>query len=399
MRRCAWALLLVACAPATGLLVEVQAPADLPVAVAKLDFVVAHPSWCERWVGDATAMHTTVTVKGRDLSRHPYDLLISPTHKTELSQPVYVASLAYDSDGKLVARATFGAHPFTQGQVHKRVASLLPFAVSPAPYVAGDGGCVCMPGEPWIGNGQGTGCDARVVPSFARLADTAGCELPKGTPFPDPVCDGQSYRDEVRDRALPCFADDDVGGCRVRLRRCADHDGVAWSEACATSGADVALPPGSTLCQRYQRCEEEACGDLVGCFRQSFAAVRKLDCRLAIDPSTKPGEPIRPCHPKEWQAALPFGARDTGCFFALVEGVAQPPFTLGLHLDGAQAPQALSTKCPAVLQVDRIEAPYPEAVPAETTFSLLAGEGLVEVTLHVSPECKGESSLLCSLQP
>ena len=60
-------------------------------------------------------------------------------------------------------------------------------------YAASDGGCVCAPGEPWVGDGSGAGCDTRVITSFDRLIDTAGCELtPKGAPLPVPVCDGQT---------------------------------------------------------------------------------------------------------------------------------------------------------------------------------------------------------------
>ena len=55
----AWA----ACTPETGLIVEVHGPSAAPrrrstPGITKLDFVVAHPSWCERWVGVAPANHT-----------------------------------------------------------------------------------------------------------------------------------------------------------------------------------------------------------------------------------------------------------------------------------------------------------------------------------------------------
>ena len=49
------ALALAGCKPETGLIVEVQGTlgggSTTAAGITKLDFVVAHPSWCERWVG------------------------------------------------------------------------------------------------------------------------------------------------------------------------------------------------------------------------------------------------------------------------------------------------------------------------------------------------------------
>src|SRR5439155_404235 len=48
-------------------------------------------------------------------------------------------------------------------------------------YVADDG-CVCLPGQPWMGTGSRSGCDPGVITSFARLQDTRECELSATAP-------------------------------------------------------------------------------------------------------------------------------------------------------------------------------------------------------------------------
>lgn len=404
LRRAALLAIVVGgCAPATGIMVEVAGPggtSSTQAGITRLEFIVAHQSWCERWVSDATASHTSKSVAGRDLAKQPYDFLITPTHQTDLSQPVYVAALAWSDDGRLLGEAAFGAHPYKHGAVDKYRARVALFADATAgapKYVDADGGCVCVPGEPWIGNGQGTGCDPRVITSFDRLIDTAGCELPPNAPLPDPVCDGQKYRDEPTDRALPCWADDGSGACRVTTRNCADHDGVAWTEECATGSGDTMLPAGSTLCARYLACEQQACGDVIGCFRQGFQQNANITCTLRIDPTTQPGDKIVPCASGPWQATLPLGTTGgSDCQTAVLEGVEQPPFRIGLAVAGQTEAQPLSSACPATLQVDAIDAPYPMAVPTTKALDLVSGEHLVHVTIKVALECGGEPSLVCS---
>src|SRR5438876_11250697 len=100
MRLGLWLVFLAAgCAPETGLIVEVTGPAgdtsSVAAGVAKLDFVVAHPSWCDRWVGVEPAMHTPVDVSGRDLTKRPFEFRINPSHMTDLGEYVYAAALAY----------------------------------------------------------------------------------------------------------------------------------------------------------------------------------------------------------------------------------------------------------------------------------------------------------------
>jgi hypothetical protein len=393
------------CVPKTGLLVEIAGPAattSTAAGVTTLDFVVAHPSWCDRWVGDTSANHTRVNVAGRDLTKQPYDFLVEASHQTDLAEPVYVAALAYAADGRLLGEAPFDTHPFAKDEVRQyraRVGLFGAAAQASGPkYVAGDG-CVCVPGEPWVGTGKGTGCDPRVITSFARLGDTAGCELvPKGAPLPVPACDGQTYGDEPTNRDLPCWASDASGTCRIGSRTCVDNGGIAYGAECAPGSGDVALPTGD-LCARYLQCQQTACGDVIGCFERSFAAPSEIRCTLRVDPTTRPNEPIRPCSGGTWKATLPVGGALTSpCLAALIEGVQQPPFTLGFATATQAAAQAIGTDCPTTLQVDKIDVPYPDAVPTTTALSLVIGETLVHVTLEVVRQCGGlgpPASLLC----
>src|SRR5262245_27902075 len=78
-------ILVGGCTPKTGLLLEVTGPDNIPAAqigITKLDFVVAHQSFCDRWVGVPPAMHTVVDVRGRDLVKNPYTLMVEPSHRT-----------------------------------------------------------------------------------------------------------------------------------------------------------------------------------------------------------------------------------------------------------------------------------------------------------------------------
>ncbi len=405
-RRLVVALAIAGCAPQTGLMVEVQGPAggaitSTAAGITKLDFVVAHPSWCERWVGVAPANRTTRDVTGRDLDKRPYEFLITPSHTTDLSQPLYAAALAYAADGSLVGEASFDAHPLANGEVLKRSAPIFLFADSKpgAPqYVATDGSCVCTPGEPWIGDGSGSACDTRVITSFDRLIDTAGCELtPKGAPLPVPVCDGQQYMDEPGDRGLPCWNSDAQGACRVTTRHCADHDGVAYTEECNVGSGDTMLPADTALCNRYRACEQTACGDVIGCVRGMFTQKAAIKCTLPIDPSTTPDQPIRPCPNGSWSAALPTATTGgTTCLAAMLDGVEQPPYVLGLGVAGKMGPQVLASTCPNTLTVGKILAPYPDAVPNKE-FDLVSGEHLVHVTITVVRQCVDQQlSLVCS---
>lgn len=394
------------CKPETGLIVEVKGTlgggSTTQAGIAKLDFVVAHPSWCERWVGVAPANRTTRDVSGRDLAKKPYQLEIEPALTTDLSEQLYAAALAYGADGTLLGEASFDAHPLAEGEVLERHAELFLFGDSApdAPkYVATDGACVCAPGEPWIGDGTGAGCDTRVLPSFARLIDTAGCELtPKGAAPPALVCDGQQFLDEPADRDLPCWNRDAGGACRVATRRCADHNGVAYAAECGVDGTDLMLPAGSALCDRYRACQQTACGDVIGCVRAMFTQRTMFKCTLPIDPTTLPGEAIRPCpNGGSWSAVLP--TQTTGgpmCPAAMLDGVAQPPYRLGFAVAGKSDPQVLASSCPNTLVVQKIDAPYPAAVP-DKELDIVTGEHLAHVTFTVVRACTDSlRSLVCS---
>lgn len=399
------ALLVAGCAPETGVIVEVQGPegggSSTEAGITRLDFVVAHPSWCERWVGVSPPNRTTRDVTGRDLSVKPYAFEITPSHTTDLSDLMYVAALAYDANGTAVGEASFGAHPLSHGDVLERSSQIYMFhdvAAGAPQYAASDGACVCTPGEPWVGDGSGSACDTRVITSFDRLIDTAGCELtPKGAPLPVPVCDGQLYMDEPGDRNLPCWNKDGAGACRVTTRHCSDQNGVAYTEECNVGDTDTMLPADTALCERYRTCQQQACGDVIGCVRGMFTQTMNVKCTLPIDPTTGPGEAIRPCANGSWSAALPNAATATQvCISAMLDGTQQPPYHLGFAAAGATAPRTLTTTCPNTLVIDSIDAPYPDAVPNKEV-DIVMGEHLVHATITVVRQCvDGALSLVCS---
>ncbi|MDB4965476.1 MAG: hypothetical protein JWN44_1165 [Myxococcales bacterium] len=394
------------CAPETGLLLEVKGPdgtTSTAAGITKLDFVVAHPSWCDRWVGVEPAMHTSVDVAGRDLTKKPYLFRVNPSHTTDLGEYVYAAALAYGADGRLLGEASFDAHPLDHGNVLKRSSGIFLFnhtaQLAGGPnYVTSDG-CVCTPGEPWIGTGSTTGCDSRVITSFDRLVATAGCELtPKGAPLPVPACDGQAYPGEATDRAMPCWGADAGGGCRMTARNCRDHDGVGFTEECNTGGTD-ALLPSVELCTRYLACEQDPCSDVAACFKSKFTQKANLRCRLPIDPTTMPGEKLKPCAGGSWKTALPASPTSgTTCIAAMPDGVELPPYTLGFVVPMQTAVQATASSCPNNFGIESIDAPYPSAVPDSRELDIVMGEHLVHVTLQVVRSCTGGASLTCSVQ-
>lgn len=391
------------CVPDTGELVEVRGPngeTSVQAGIAALDFVVAHQSSCGRWVGVAPANHKRVNVKGRDLTKNPYDFLIEPTHQTNLGDLVYVAVLAYADDGQLLGQATFGAHPFAKDKVLKRVQRLGLFGAgaqaSGPKYVAADG-CVCAPGQPWIGTGTGTGCDVDVVTSFARLGDTLGCELPAGAALPV-ACDGQQFPNEVPNRDLPCWAADGNGDCRLGVRTCADQAGYAYDSECNV-GSDDPLAPSNALCAQYLACAQTACGNLTSCFTSAFTTTTDVKCTLRVDPSTLEGAPIMPCGADAtWTAPLPGSSpTDMSCLATVILGTQQSPLTVGLVQAMTMGAQTRATSCPATLQIDAIDAPYPMALPPTTTVDLVVGDALTHVTITIVQECSTtDASLVCS---
>ena len=399
-------LLAAGCAPDTGVILKVQGPqgggSSTDAGITRLDFVIGHPSWCDRWVGVPPANRSTHDVSGRDLAKKPFEFRITPSHTTDLTQPMYAAALAYGSDGSLLGEASFDAHPFAKDKVLERTAQIFLYrdASAGAPkYVATDGACVCAPGEPWVGDGSGAGCDTRVITSFDRLIDTAGCELtPKGAALPVPVCDGQLYMDEPADRNLPCWSKDEVGDCRVTTRHCSDQNGVAYTEECNVATNDALLPAGTALCDRYLACQQNACTDVIGCVRGMFTETANYKCTLPIDPTTAPNDPIQPCpNGGSWSVTLPMQeTADTTCLAAMLDGTNQPPYHVGFTVSGQMGVHTLASGCPNTFSVDSIDAPYPMAVP-DKEVDLVLGEHLVHVSINVVRACvDGALAMVCT---
>jgi hypothetical protein len=211
-----------------------------------------------------------------------------------------------------------------------------------------------------------------------------------------PVCDGQQYRDEPSGRALPCWADDGAGACRVTTRSCVDASGVAYDRECGT-GADDAALPSATLCAQYRTCQQTVCGDVIGCFVAAFPHRSTVRCTLRLDGTTRADEPITPCGGGDWKAALPGGSATSPCVAAVIEGTAQPPFNVGLLTSTADHPEPVAVDCPTTLWVQSIDAPYPEAVPATKELDVVVGETLTHVIIDIVKECSGGgASLSCT---
>jgi hypothetical protein len=397
--------MMAGCGKQTGIELSVSAstsPTSIESGVVSLEFVTSHASFCERWVQDQTASGTVVDVNGRDLSKSPYRLLVLPSHMTDLSQPVFSLALARDANGRVIGVAAFGEHPYKKGAIDEYQAELQMFRRTDASYVSSDG-CVCVPGLPWIGTDPARDCDANVVTSFARLIDTAGCELAPGRrDLTAPVCDGQIYdvTDEVRDRALPCFANGEQG-CVIGVRTCADHDGVAYTDECVPDSKDPALP-GTALCDAYAGCEQQACGDLIGCFLQAVPPAFTINCTMRVDPNPPDGKTIKPCGTGTWEAALPTnGPTPTGsaCVASVIDGTRQRTFTFGFKSEdpNTMGAQVRSTLCPPTLHFDSVGAPSPAEVPDTLDFTVSIGNQLAAVHTTVLKACIDGPSLLCHL--
>jgi hypothetical protein len=396
---CAAAATAAGCAVDTGLILEVempQGPSSVDKGVASLEFKVAHQSWCERWVTDPDASPVNVDVSRRDLAKSPYELFVRASTETDLKQPLWALALVRDAAGMLIGWAPFGQMSFTREKVlwFRGTIALNPNAVASGPsYVADDGGCVCLPGEPWIGNGLQKDCDLRVPTSYDRLVDTLGCELPANRTMLLPVaCDGQHYPVEPKGpRDLPCYARRGAS-CVVATRSCRDQDGVAYDSDCAPVETDPALPD-ATLCDDYAACEREACSDVEACFRGKQQPLQ-LSCVLRASPAS--GQAIAPCGSGGWRAALPGMGN---CAAAVLDGVKQPPFTIGLAgPDPADATaHPVSSACPAQLVVQSIDGTSAD-LPAQHELDLTLGDHLLHVTIKVLRECGAadEPALKCS---
>jgi len=379
----------------TGMLLEVGANAAM-TGVSQLELIIAHQTQCERWI-DETSPHLRVSVDGRNLQKSPYALMIHPSHFTDFEAPIFALALAYDANGQLIGGASFDSHRFVKGSIEKFHADLALRGASPdGPKYVTDDGCVCLPGDPWIGTGTGTGCDPLVVTSFARYADTAGCELPAGHLQPTTqVCDGQSY-DEPTDRDLPCFARRTVNGqktCRAHVRVCRDRDNVAYGDTCDAADNDPVLPS-DTLCAAYLACEQQPCNDLMACMRATVLSPATFTCTLRVDPTTQAGKAIRPCAlGGPWQTPLEPTATGAGCVATVIEGQ-QSVLTAGFLETSGTGPatvQTIATRCPPTFTVDKIDVNSPAEVPESFDLDVTLGDHLAHVKIDVVRACDGPS--------
>jgi hypothetical protein len=385
------ALLFVAgCSRETGMLLQVTAGAK--PALVRLDFRVGRQTWCERWILDGESL-SSVDVSGRDLTKSPYALLLHPLHTTDLSRTIRPLALAY-SDSGLVGVADFGEVAWQEGDVLEHRHAVEALAHPEVVHVddAG-GGCVCLPGVPWLGNGTPGGCDDRVIPSLAAYGDLNGCDLHAAV-IPLSVCDGQLYGAEIPGRTLPCFVKRASGQCAVAHRSCSDTGGVAYDEDCDAGKIDATLGS-STVCDAYLACEQSACTDPLACLKVMLAANSStLTCTVEVDPKSAAGM-LQPCPNRQWQGAFNTTAVGADCTAAVLDGTQQAPFTLGLAASMQSGAQTVASSCPPTLEVDSIDVPTIDDLPSGHDFDILVGDRLVHVHLIFRASCGGASGIQC----
>ena len=402
-RRSPW---LAGCAPATGVHRRGAGAARRrarrrQAGIAKLDFVVAHQSFCERWVGVDAGQRTARATSAAAIStkqavRVPHHAV---AHDRSRRADVRRRAGLRRRRAASLGEASFDAHPFAHGKVLKRQSQIFLFADSKPggpQYVSGDG-CVCAPGEPWVGNGSGTDCDTRVITSFDRLIDTAGCELtPKGAPLPVPVCDGQLYMDEPADRALPCWASDDQSVCRVDdapLRR--SRTASPTPRSATSTARDTMLPADSALCTQLPRLRAD------GLRRRHRLLARHVHADgepqvHAADRSDDGAECSRfaPAPTARGRAALPTAATGaTACPAAMLDGVEQPPYRARLRRRRQDGRAGAGDGLPEHAgRSTRSTRPIPTRC-RDKEFDLVIGEHLTHVSITVVRECTGHGAL------
>ncbi len=392
------ALLLVsslgACADKTGLLLEVDGPMGqntVTAGITQLRLVAAHASYCGRWVTSPELASLIVDVKDRDLGADPITILLTPDTRTDLSDAVRAQVLALDATGQLLGLASFAPKPFVYEEVRRysaQIGLLGRGARSDGPKYVADDGCVCIPGQTYIGTSSGTGCDQRLPPSLDNLVSTAGCELPPGAALPIGVCDGQLYPGEHANRDVPCYATRS-SACRVGQRTCNDQNGRALDRECAPQDATLSLPSGA-LCDAFLACERIACGDPVACLKTSALPHKQLRCTLPLSPDPKDGA-AQACEGGSWSATI--GA-PTGpaCVSAMIDGTRVGAITLGWKKDGTDTPQLVSPLCPPTLAVGSVAVADPKTAVGSSSFTVSIGDELYDVTLEVSVGCPGNTT-------
>jgi hypothetical protein len=390
-----WLLLLLSgCTNKVGFLLEVKTHqvSSIDRGVQKLELVMAQQSFCGRWVEDKSASHVTVDVSKRDLGKNPYTFLVEPVQATDIKAEVVPIVLARGAGGQLLGEAGFGALHWSVTDGVRQYAATLQFlsrgSQAGGPVYVADDGCVCLPGQPWMGTGSQSGCDPKVISSFDRLQDTKGCELPQGFQSLPIACDGQQYPNEVTDRQLPCFANVN-GACRVDTRNCHDSDGYAYDQECVPDPAAPSLPD-STLCDAYLACERNPCGDLIGCFTQKTTPEKHFcTLRIALTNDTA----MHPCADGQWLATLATTA--DACPAAMLDGTHQPPFNIGFRVPNQTEVQPVGS-CPLQLAVDKIDADNYDQVPYSFQFFATIKNKLVLFHVDVVLGCQDAvPSLIC----
>jgi hypothetical protein len=387
-----WVTCGVSCAPETGLVFQVTGGQNAATPTSSLELFVTHRSFCDRTVEDESASHTRVDVKGRDLTKRPFEFWVHPFMITDLADPVSAVVVGRNDAGEIIGRAVFAPQPFKYEAVLRYRAPLQRLSRTDIEYATADG-CLCLPGAPWLATPSTSACGQKIPPSYERLLDTAGCELPTGAPLPVGVCDGQLYPGEVADREVPCFSSGD-GSCRIGTRTCHDERGRALDGECFPETGAPTLPT-RALCDAYRTCEADACSDPNRCLVTSVPPATTLHCTLHY--SGNGDQPPVPCGDGHWQAALNLGGTGAACTATLPAGRAAPPLTLGLLTAQNATASTVSALCPPTLAVTEI-AGTAASLPATVEFDMTIGDRLVRVETRLEPSCAGDTlpSLSCT---
>jgi hypothetical protein len=154
---------------------------------------------------------------------------------------------------------------------------------------------------------------------------------------------------------------------------------------------DPALPSGA-LCDAYLGCEQNACGDLIGCFVGAVPAAHNLACTMHVQPDV-----LMPCVADgKWELKLPPTLTATGaaCVASIVEGRIQPPFTVGFKDPDptVTGTRTRSTLCPPTLVVESIASE--PALPQTVKLVLTVGDQLINLDLKIVRSCAGVTASL-----
>jgi hypothetical protein len=333
------AALLAACSDDTGILVEVHGD-QLSLAVARLETMVivgedAAPAPSAADWGASERVQTTVS-GGADLRQRPFTVLLR-SEGVPLDRPVWVAALAYDGAGALIAWGQVeGGSSFSAGLI-KRVALHLRGVQELAGCVIKDRTVVLRQVDDCDGDQSPywedcDDLDPAIGPDLdgdpVRCGDD--CDITDGEVYPGApeFCDGKDNDcdPETQPPPLLCATVERDGGnivaCRLGQRLC-DEAGASPSYGlCLAAPVDVAV--NDRHCHRWAECAADA--------DPSCLVDHELRCKVPFDEGVACVPAIAPLRDL-LGPSLP-----AECAWRLIGNVQQGGWNLGLRLSGSTGP-------------------------------------------------------------